>query len=130
MENLVKFEAYLEEKSEKACDLIDKFVLVKLAEMSLQSQLTAEELDAIYKDSIRACRLIFLADSKNLREVCGVSGEFGELSLSLVLRLEHKYYRQMTIYGEHKWAVVVNTLRENGGNFDRKAVVEMICEGE
>ena len=130
MENLVKFEAYLEGKCVKACDQLDKFVLVKLAKMSLQRQLTIAELDAIYKDSIEACRVIFSADFKNLVDVCGISGEFGKLSRRLVVRLEHKYYKQIANYGEYKWAVVVNTLREDGGSFDRKAVVEMICEGE
>ena len=130
MEKLVKFEAYLEGKCAKACGQLDKFVLVKLAKMSLQSQLTIKELDAIYKNSIEACGVIFSADFKNLVEVCRISGEFGELSRRLVVRLERKYWKQIANYGEYKWAVVVNTLREDGGNFDRKAVVEMICGGE
>ena len=128
MEKLVKFEAYLEGKCAKACGQLDKFVLVKLAKK--QRHLDIVELDAIYKDSIEACREIFSADFKNLVDVCGISGEFGKLSRRLVVRLERKYWKQIANYGEYKWAVVVNTLREDGGNFDRKAVVEMICGGE
>ena len=131
MEKFSKFETYLEGKCKKACDQIDKFVLIELAKKSLQKpRLDLEDISAIFCDSKQSCGELFLADLTNIVEVSNASGSFSELSQDLVQRLKDKFSKQIFDCGNLKWAKIVFKLREEDGNFNKKAVYEMVSGGK
>ena len=115
MNNLVNFEAHLNNKCENAIILEMRWGVQSARQIrpdgaGKKIPATEHRRPNYNHDSIKKCREIFLADFNNLLEVCDISGEFSYLSQCLVGRLKKKYLDQMATHGNCQCAILTNLL--------------------